>query len=312
MKERIPQISICMITYNHENYLGQAIESIIMQKTDYKIELVIGEDNSTDATRTICEKYAKVYPQLVRLLPSEKNLGISQNFTRTLGACTGKYLAFCEGDDYWTDPYKLQKQVNFLEANPEYGLVHTGANIVNSQNGLIYISNDPKPTGEVFKDLLKNAFIICCTVCIRADIINALLVRVEKENLWYIMDYWFWAHCAMQSKVHFIQETTSSYRSHEFNITKNKGYFFQKRMPLIVLDIVAVRLAQDNPVTLSLAFLLSINYNAAMLARRIAFKEKRKFLKLVLKFPWLLLGFIPSIVRKISNRIKHSGIGKFR
>jgi glycosyltransferase involved in cell wall biosynthesis len=109
-----------MITYNHEHCVREAIESVIIQKTDFKIELVIGEDCSTDMTRAICEKYAKKIPQLIRLLPSGKNLGMMRNFIRTLKACTGKYIAICEGDDYWTDPYKLQKQVDFLEANPEY------------------------------------------------------------------------------------------------------------------------------------------------------------------------------------------------
>lgn len=300
----IMMVSVCMITYNHENFVSQAIESVLMQRTNFVFELVIGDDCSTDRTREIVNEYYKKYPKIIKLRLPEKNLGMQLNFIENLNACNGKYIALCEGDDYWTDPYKLQKQVDFLEANPEYGLVHTGANVVNIENEIIFVSNDPKPTGGVFVDLLKSAFIITCTVCIRADIVKTLSTRVEKENLWYIMDYWFWAHCAMQSKVHFIQETTSSYRSHEFGISRNKGYFFQKRLPLIVLDIVAVRLAQGNPVSLSLAFLLSVNYNAAMLARRIAFKEKKKFFKLIARYPWLLLGFIPSIVRKIMNRIK--------
>ena len=310
-----PLVAVYMITYNHENYIAQAIDSVLTQKTTFPIKIFIGEDCSTDQTAAICLKYKEENKEIIEVILNKQNIGQSNNAKQIYEASLSsgaKYIAILEGDDYWTDPYKLQKQVDFLEANPEYGMVHTGANIVNSQNGLILISNDPKPKGDVFADLLKRAFIITTTVCIRADIIRALTTRVEKENLWYTIDYWTWAHCAMQSKVHFIQETTSSYRSHEFNITKNKGYFFQKRLPLIVLDIVAVRLAQDNPVSLSLAFLLSVNYNAAMLARRVAFKEKKKFLKLIAKHPWLLFGFIPSIIRKISNRIKHSGVGKFR
>lgn len=93
-----------------------------MQKTSFKIELVIGEDCSLDSTRKICEEYANKYPDLIKLLPSESNLGMKRNGIRTFEACIGKYIAACEGDDYWTDPLKLQKQVDFLEGNPEYVL----------------------------------------------------------------------------------------------------------------------------------------------------------------------------------------------
>lgn len=109
-----------MITYNHELYIAQAIEGVVMQKTNFRIELIIGEDCSTDSTRKICEDYAIKYPEIIRLLPSVQNLGMSQNGIRTLQECKGKYIALLDGDDYWTDPLKLQKQVDFLEENEDY------------------------------------------------------------------------------------------------------------------------------------------------------------------------------------------------
>jgi glycosyltransferase involved in cell wall biosynthesis len=120
-----------MITYNHENFIGEAIDSVLMQKSDLELELVIGEDCSTDRTRAICEDYAGRYPDTVRLLPSlDKNVGMIPNFIRTLESCTGKYIAINEGDDYWTDPNKLQKQVGFLEANPDYSVsFHAAENL---------------------------------------------------------------------------------------------------------------------------------------------------------------------------------------
>jgi len=119
MKENSPLVSIICITYNHEPYIAEAIEGVLMQKCSFPIELVIGEDCSTDNTRKICEEYANK-SELIKLLPTETNLGMMPNFIRTLQSCTGKYIAMCEGDDYWTDPLKLQKQVDFLEANAEY------------------------------------------------------------------------------------------------------------------------------------------------------------------------------------------------
>jgi glycosyltransferase involved in cell wall biosynthesis len=109
-----------MITYNHEKFIDQAIDSALNQVTDFPFQLVIGEDGSTDATRKICELYQERYPDKILLLPKKGNLGMMKNFLRSYRACEGKYIAFLEGDDYWTDSTKLQKQVDFLEANEGY------------------------------------------------------------------------------------------------------------------------------------------------------------------------------------------------
>lgn len=111
-------VSVCMITYNHEPYIAEAIEGVLMQKTNFQIELIVGEDCSTDRTREICKIYKEKYPDLIKLRLPENNLGVMPNFIENLQACTGKYIAICEGDDYWTNPLKLQKQVDLLEADP--------------------------------------------------------------------------------------------------------------------------------------------------------------------------------------------------
>jgi glycosyltransferase involved in cell wall biosynthesis len=113
-------VNICMITYNHVDYITESIESILKQVTDFSIQFIIGEDKSTDGTREICIEYAEKFPNKIKLITTAENVGMANNFLRTYQACTGKYIAFCEGDDYWTDPYKLQKQVDFLEANASY------------------------------------------------------------------------------------------------------------------------------------------------------------------------------------------------
>lgn len=111
-------VSVCCITYNHEDFLAQTIESVLMQETNFAVELVIGEDCSTDRTRQIALDYQARYPERIRLLLPEKNLGIMGNLMDTLAACRGRYIAFVEGDDYWTDPHKLQRQVAEMEAQP--------------------------------------------------------------------------------------------------------------------------------------------------------------------------------------------------
>lgn len=131
--------SVLMITYNHEKYIAQAIDSVLMQKTNFDYEIVIGEDCSTDRTREIVLEYKAKHPGKIRLLLQEKNVGMMQNFIDTLKACTGKYIALLEGDDYWTDPYKLQKQVDILEAHPEYSLCFTDRRIIDLSGNVILI-----------------------------------------------------------------------------------------------------------------------------------------------------------------------------
>lgn len=135
MKSEEIIVSVCMITYNHEKFISEAIEGVLMQKTTFPIELIIGEDCSTDATRSICVDYKKNYPEIIKLQLPETNKGMMRNFIENMQAATGKYIALCEGDDYWTDPYKLQKQVDFLDANEEYSFCFHDNIILNQKTG---------------------------------------------------------------------------------------------------------------------------------------------------------------------------------
>lgn len=121
-------VSICCITYNHEKFIAQAIEGFLIQKTDFPFEIVIGEDCSADTTARIIKSYAAKHPLIIKAKFNRKNKGMIPNFRKTLQACNGKYIALCEGDDYWTDLYKLQKQVDFLEQHPDYFLCAHRAN----------------------------------------------------------------------------------------------------------------------------------------------------------------------------------------
>ena len=150
-----PVVSICCITYNHEQYISEAINSFLMQETDFPFEVVIGEDCSTDNTRKIVEKYKEMYPNIIKLIVSENNVGMQANGQRTMEACIGEYMALCEGDDYWTDKNKLQIQKDFLESNPEYIICYTDVEAFN-ENGIIqdYIGGATK---DLTADELKKA-----------------------------------------------------------------------------------------------------------------------------------------------------------
>ncbi len=120
-----PLVSICCITYNHESYIRDAIEGFLMQKTTFPFEIIIHDDASTDDTAKIIQEYANQYPELfVTILQKENqwSKGIRPSPTYVWPRARGKYIALCEGDDYWTDPYKLQKQVDFMKENPDCSL----------------------------------------------------------------------------------------------------------------------------------------------------------------------------------------------
>jgi glycosyltransferase involved in cell wall biosynthesis len=115
-----PLVSISCITYNQKEFIEQALDSFLMQKTDFPYEILIGDDYSTDGTREIVVNYQKKFPDKIRLISSDKNVGRVENILKVFDSVLGKYIAICEGDDYWTDPLKLQKQVDFMESNEKF------------------------------------------------------------------------------------------------------------------------------------------------------------------------------------------------
>ncbi|MDD4735016.1 MAG: glycosyltransferase [Kiritimatiellae bacterium] len=153
-----PMLSVFVITFQHAAYIRQALDGILMQKVDFPFEICIGEDGSSDGTRELCQMYADKYPEYIRLfLRNRNNIHRKRyvnpamfNQNETLAACCGKYIALCEGDDYWTDPLKLQKQVDFLEAHPEYALCFHDRIKVDERGTII--DDDPLPQ-EMKRDL---------------------------------------------------------------------------------------------------------------------------------------------------------------
>ncbi len=207
-----------MVTYNHGKYISQTLSSVLMQKVNFNYEIVIGEDFSTDNTRAIVKSYAKKYPDKINLILHKKNIGMVSNYFATYEACTGKYIAYCDGDDYWTDPNKLQKQVNFLETNPDYGLVHcnfdklfnkTGKIIRNAQKNSKLISSSKIDT---FNGLLINQYqVATLTVLARAELLNKALNNSNISE-YMMLDLPMWLEMAQLTKFHYIRESVGVYR----------------------------------------------------------------------------------------------------
>ena len=145
----LPTVSVCCITYNHEAYLAQAIESVLAQQADFAVEIVIGEDCSTDSTRRIAQEYERKYPGRIRVLTPAHNLGIMPNLMATMASCTGEFIAFLEGDDYWTDLTKLQRQVAALRTRPACAMCFHDAEIFYDDS-----SNPARNFSEKFVEIL--------------------------------------------------------------------------------------------------------------------------------------------------------------
>lgn len=209
------KVSVCMIAYKHEAYIRQAIESILAQDVDFPIELVIGDDCSPDGTAAICEEFARRDAR-VRLLPRERNLGVMPNFTRTLLACTGEYITVCEGDDYWTDPQKLRKQVQFLDQHPDHAAA-THQSMIITNNVPVRVFKEGVASTLVTKDLIGGRLFHTASVMFRRPVLDLFsrspLVLSCDRLLNFCMSF--------VGKIHYSDECMCAYRVHAGGMSSN-------------------------------------------------------------------------------------------
>lgn len=187
----MPLLSVCMTTYNHSSYIAQAIESVLCQRTTFAVEIVVGEDCSTDNTLKICREYESRYPDRVRVVTSEHNVGMHANYRRTIEACRGKYIAMLDGDDWFSDADKLQMQVDILEKSGA-AMCYTRSERRSESDSKIY------PEGALhttFEDMLRlNTAENCTTVALRSKILE-YYAEVEPQKRGWLTDdlpMWLW------------------------------------------------------------------------------------------------------------------------
>ena len=217
-----PLVSVKMLTYNHAPYIAKSIECTLAQKTNFPFELVIGEDFSTDGTREIVFDYAKRFPDIITVIISNENVGTKKNSIRTNNALNGKYIAWCEGDDYWHCDDKLQKQVDFLEEHSEYGLVCSDCDWHYRQSGIttpahwktwgkeIIISPD------IIDIVTKKVDIRTCTVLARLNLVNDIQAadfHLHESGYFKMGDTQLWAEISLKSKIHYFDESLATYQT---------------------------------------------------------------------------------------------------
>lgn len=224
-----PLVSVHMITYNHAPFIERAVRSVVQQRTDFPFELVIGEDCSTDATREIVTLLAAEYPDIIRVLPASSNLGMRLNSNRTTDACRGKYIAWCEGDDFWQRLDKLALQASYLETYPDCGLVHSDHDRIFLDRGLVVPSffaatgNRPGPEADLFRGW-NDFHVLTCTAMARADLVHHASndpVLYRNPNFRGAGDVPLFIEICLQSRCHYIDESLATYNVHADSVSRS-------------------------------------------------------------------------------------------
>jgi len=217
------KVTVASTAYNHENYIAQAIDTILMQEVDFDYEILIGEDSSSDKTRDIVNDFKKRYPDKIRLILNDSNIGHYQNFIQTLRASQGEYIALLDGDDYWTSPNKLQKQVDFLDSHPECSMCFHNA-------GVIFEGLNDKPRRYCpinlkqtlcLEDILSSSIILPLTAMFRSSFVDLIAELPEELRAIQMKDWVRFVLLAQYGKIGYINEMMGVYRVH-------KGAFWSK------------------------------------------------------------------------------------
>jgi len=207
------KLTVVTTTYNQEKFIKDCIEGIVNQKTSFPFQLIISDDCSTDETRNIIKEYQKKYPDIVKPIFREKNLGAMGNFVQTLNEVHTEYVALCDGDDYWTDMSKLQKQVDFLDKNKDYTICYHLTKVVfedNSEEPSVYPLCDE--TEQTFKDLLSGNNIPANTVVYRWLFKDKDSFIKEFPDDIIPGDYYVHLMHGRKGKIHLINKQMSIYR----------------------------------------------------------------------------------------------------
>ncbi len=259
-----------MITYNHEQFIAQALDSVLMQQVDFAYEIVVGEDCSTDSTREILREYQQKFPDKVRLLLPGKNLGMIRNMVETYNACRGDYIAILEGDDYWTSPHKLQKQVGFLDLHPECSACFHNVDVVHDQNpelDHLFHRNALKPFFDL-RDVVSSHFIPTCSTMFRASLFPGFPAWYHEMPMG---DWPLHVLNAEHGLIGYLDEILGAYRIHDGGIWSGVS-----RVAVLEKTIFAARTIDRH---LGFRYRKELNRSIAIWEHEIACRmvEERKF-----------------------------------
>lgn len=253
-----PLISVCMITYNHGDYIEEAIDGIVMQECSYPIELIISDDFSPDDTESLVKnKIKEIHSNIsIKYVRHEKNIGMMNNFDFAYNQCNGTYVAICEGDDYWSDKKKLQKQVDFLEKNSEYVLCFHNAEVLyeNSKERRLFVEKYEKDDYSA-NDILREWYIPTASMVFR---------NIPEKLPDYMMsaphsDLGFQLFLSKFGKFKLINEVMSVYRKNDFGVSNQ--YNTLKYYNSYIAQMIAMDLYFEKKIRKELSFNIFMAYN---------------------------------------------------
>ena len=291
-----PLVSIAIITYNHEKFVGNTLETVLMQKTTFPIEIIIGEDSSTDNTRKICNGYLNKYNDIIDLLLNRKKLGMFDNYTRTINACKGKYIAICEGDDYWTDPYKLQKQFDILEKNSKVVAVVTNASKCDNNSKIIDDKGFDITCKEQTNVISLDDFFMNTnsyptpTVMFRNDT-DRLLEQLNYLTNKYLADWILWILLHLKGDFYYLNESTACYRVNPNSVTHTVNEINRWKYDFIIRRKLREILPSEYH-----KYLNENGYAYLRIAK--AYRKQNKYLLFALNF---LQSFLSNPIKLIKN-----------
>lgn len=294
------KISVIVTTFNHEKYIAQCIDSILMQQGDFDLEVVIGDDCSTDRTPEIVLGFRERHPNTIKPFLNAMNLGLPANLKNCFSVCTGDYIAICEGDDYWISPKKLSKQANFLKNNPECSMCFHGVMLLYEGNNEIvkHFAHErlQKPIITAEDLILMNHIgnFSCCMY--RSDIIKQLPANLFDQKM---ADWLFNIACAQLGPICFLAEYLSVYRIHSMGSWSGKSRIKQIR------SVIRLTRVYDN--------YLHFQYQKAFKKKRNSLRKelcdyirslsitysKKTITNLVRKYP-SLYSFLKTVIRRRS------------
>lgn len=226
-----PLVSVVVTTFNHESYLAEALDAILSQRCNFGVEIVLGEDCSSDNTLAICQEYAERYPDTVKLIASTENVGWRENYRRCVEAAQGQLIAFCDGDDYWCDENRLAEQVALMEQNRNVGLCYTLAER-RDENGAL-VGRFPTGVGHINLDAMLHDWCVenCTTLASRELILDYYATeKPENHPEWLTEDLPMWLYVAAHSEVAYIDRATAVHRvfpdsvSHSTSLAKRLAF----------------------------------------------------------------------------------------
>ncbi len=221
-------VSVLMPAYNHEKYIGQAIESFLAQKGEVAehSELLISDDASTDNTASVALHYSELYPNRVKLVANSTNLGLIKNYASLISRAEGEFIAILESDDYWIDEYKLQKQVSVLRENKRCGLVCTAGYFVDKDGTIL--GRKSEKSGErrdIYEAMLFSNPVLAVTACFRRELfLKVCNMEDFVERNFVTFDYPVWIALASASSFYLLDDCTSAYRVWGESISNNSRY----------------------------------------------------------------------------------------